>query len=368
MKFQIQRSLFARNLSIVSRAIGPFSPLPALSGIKIDVHPDHLILTGSDATISIQIRIDDVQVEKTGSIIIEAKYLSDLIRKLDSQTVQVEQVDMEVVRFSNEKGDYHLNGIEASQYPPIDLSKGQHELSLTSQQIKHIVNKTGYACGNNEQRTNLHGIHFLGKEKQLICDATDSYRLARCVVQLEQASNINVTIPIKSLKELVASLSDQDEPVVLSYNQKKVQCHFGQVLFQTNLIDASFPDMDRIIPNQSLAQLNVDTHEFVNALETTNFIRLDKVHQVRLDMNEESVHVKTNSAEIGHTDQVLTLASYQGQAYDLLLNGGYLIEAIKALGSSQCSLLLSGDQSPIRIVNPEDDSLLMVVVPIRKTF
>ena len=58
MIFQISRNVFYKALSNVSRAIAINSPLPQLSGIKINVSNESVILTASDNDFSIEHTID----------------------------------------------------------------------------------------------------------------------------------------------------------------------------------------------------------------------------------------------------------------------------------------------------------------------
>ena len=57
MYFKVSKKEFYNALSVASRAISTFSPLPAFSGIKIDAKEDCLILTGSDSDVSIQTKL-----------------------------------------------------------------------------------------------------------------------------------------------------------------------------------------------------------------------------------------------------------------------------------------------------------------------
>ena len=94
MHFSIDRKYFYEKLSVVSRAISVFSPLPALSGICIDVKSDQIILTGSDSNVSIRSTIvrgelNQLDIDSTGSIVIESKYLLEIIRKMDCTMVEL---------------------------------------------------------------------------------------------------------------------------------------------------------------------------------------------------------------------------------------------------------------------------------------
>lgn len=370
MKFTIDRKYFFNKLSIVARAISVFSPLPALSGICIDVKEDQIVLTGSNSTVSIQTiiypgELNQLQIISTGSIIMESKFLLEIVRKIDSTMIDIELKDFELVHIVSQNGEFNLNGMEAGQYPNIDFTQPESCISLDSNTLKDIVNQTAYACSENEQRPVLNGVNFNVKDTTLYCSGTDSYRLARKTIQLDQGANFNVTIPNKSLVEVVRSLSEDNEKVDLYVDSKKAQFIFGQTIFQTRLLDGSFPNIETIIPTTSVASMHVSSHELSSVIDRTNFIRNDKIHLVKLVCSDDVVRIKTYSSEIGNSDEVLTNCSYQGEALTLTCNGSFILDAIRALNCDEVNLEFSGPKHPIRILNPEDSSVVMVIVPVR---
>ncbi|MEE1354360.1 MAG: DNA polymerase III subunit beta [Absicoccus porci] len=370
MKFTIDRKYFYNQLSIVSRAISSFSPLPALSGICINVQDDHIVLTGSDSNISIRTYIykgeeNQLQIASTGSIVLESRYLLEIIHKIESTIVELEVMDFELVRITSTNGKFNLNGMEASQYPNIDFDQPSNMIELSKDTLSQIVSQTAFACSENDQRPVLSGVNFSAKDGYLYCSGTDSYRLARKTITLNENANFNITIPSKSLQEVVRSLSEDIDKVQLYIDSKKAQFVFGKTIFQTRLLDGTFPSVEKIIPTSSVASMVVDAHELASVIDRTNFIRNDKVHLVKLECSPEIVRIKTNSTEIGSSDEVLTDCMYKGDNLTLTCNGSYILDAIRALSGSKVDLEFSGDMRPIRILNPEDDSIVIVVVPVR---
>lgn len=370
MKFTIDRKYFYNQLAIVSRAISAFSPLPALSGICIQVMDDHIILTGSDSNISIRTYIykgelNQLQIESTGSIVMESRYLLEIIHKIESQMVEVELMDFELVRITSTNGKFNLNGMEAGQYPNIDFDRPTTSIPMSKEMLSKIVTQTAFACSDNDQRPVLNGVNFAAKDGKLYCSGTDSYRLARKTIPLDTDTSFNITIPSKSLQDVVRSLGDDIDQVELFIDSKKVQFVFGKTIFQTRLLDGTFPSVEKIIPTSSVASMHVDAHEFAGVIDRTNFIRHDKVHLVKLECDEQEVRIKTNSTEIGNSDEVLTDCVYTGDSLTLTCNGSFILDAIRALNGSKVDLEFSGDMRPIRVLNPEDDSIVIVIVPVR---
>ena len=370
MNFSIDRKYFYDQLSIVARAISPYSPLPALSGICIQVVADRLTLMGSDSTISIKTIIEpneenQLKIESTGSIIIESKYLLEIIRKLECKIVSFELFDDTLIRIEGDHGTFHLNGIEGSEYPSIDFYQPQNEFILSKKKLKEIVRQTGFACADSDSRPVLNGINFNMQGENLYCSATDTYRLARKRITLPQENTFNITISNRSLNEIVKSLNQEEEDIQIFVDQKKAQFIFDGTTFQTRLLDGTFPDVERIIPQHFISTLQIDARELSNAIDRTNFILTDKVHLIKLECTPKIVEIKTRSSEIGDSKEELLSSIYGGEDLTLTCNGSYMLDALKALGSSRVELSFTGVLKPIKISDPEDDSTLMIVVPVR---
>ncbi|HHX07440.1 MAG TPA: DNA polymerase III subunit beta, partial [Erysipelothrix sp.] len=129
MNFTISKSAFYNSLSLVSKAISSTSPLPALTGVKIDIFEDRLVLTGASSEFSIRHdlfvdhEINHLKIYETGQILMDARNLSEIVRKLDSNTLSMETVDGLMVRITGNLAIFTLNSMVVDGYPRIDFSK-----------------------------------------------------------------------------------------------------------------------------------------------------------------------------------------------------------------------------------------------------
>lgn len=121
---------------------------------------------------------------------------------------------------------------------------------------------------------------------------------------------------------------------------KKAQFIFDGTTFQTRLLDGTFPDVERIIPQHFISTLQIDARELSNAIDRTNFILTDKVHLIKLECTPKIVEIKTRSSEIGDSKEELLSSIYGGEDLTLTCNGSYMLDALKALGSSRVELSL----------------------------
>ncbi len=369
MNFTINKRFFYDRLSIVSRAISVFSPLPAFSGIKIDVSATDIVLTGSDSDISILSTItpsedNALTINDVGSIVIEAKYILEVVRKIEGDIIEFEVLDDTQTRISGDRSQFKINGMKSTDYPAIDFSRPKDTFEIEADTLKEIITQTCFATSDRETRPVLTGVNFSCHDNQLQCVATDSYRLARKMIPLESALQFNITIPAKSLQEVYKSISGE-KSVVISVDNKKVQFLIDNTIIQTRLIDGAYPETSRLIPSSFSYELRIDSHELLSAIDRASFIKNDGVYIIRFRLDEQECVLTSNSAEVGSSIEVLSNAAFTGTHLEISCNGRYVFEALKALKQGEIVIRLCGEMKPFTIQSADEESVTMLVVPLR---
>lgn len=369
MNFKISKSVFYNALLIASRAISNFSPLPAFSGIKIEANQDHLILIGSDSDISIKtlIHTDDEEsltIKENGSIVIESKYILEIIRKMSSDEIQFETIENANVKIISENSEIKINGMRASEYPNIDFICPATKFEMSSDTLKEIISQTSFATSKSEIRPVLTGVNFNSKNHRLNCIATDSYRLAKKTLDIDTSLDFNITIPARNLTEVMKTL-DLDEKVVISVSDKKAQFVIANTLIQTRLIDGSFPETDRLIPVSFAYELEIDSSVITSAIDRVSFIKNDGVSVIKLSLNENECLLSTRAQEVGSSKESLKNALFKGEQLDISFNGLYVFDALKAINKGKVRFSFSGEMKPFIVQSVDDNSVLQLILPLR---
>lgn len=369
MNFTINKRYFYEKLSIVSRAISVFSPLPAFSGVKIEVSPSEIILTGSDSDISIRSSIkpneeNQLKINDTGNIVIEAKYILEIVRKIEGEDIEIEVIDDTLTQISGTNAQFKINGMRSADYPAIDFSQPKESFSISSSVLKEIITQTCFATSDRETRPVLTGVNFSCQDQTLQCVATDSYRLAKKIVKIEDSLDFNITIPSKSLQEVLKSIGEE-ETIIFYVDNKKVQFLIDHTIIQTRLIDGAYPETNRLIPNNFHYELRIDSKELLSAIDRASFIKNDGVYIIKFSLDKNECILSSSSAEVGSSMEVLSNATFEGDHLNVSCNGRYVFEALKALNSGEIVFRLCGEMKPFTIHTDGDDSIMMLVVPLR---
>ena len=370
MDFRISKRYFYNALSAVARAISVNSPLPSLSGIKIEVLEDEIQLTASDSFISIlkTIRKDQedftLEINQTGAVVIEAKYILEIVRKIDADEIHVEILDGSLTKISGYFAEFNINGMKAIDYPVIDFSKPDHQFSIEAGVLLKVINQTSFATSDKETRPVLTGVNFRKEGNTLECVATDSYRLAKKAISLNEPGNFNITIPAKALSEIAKTI-ERESNIDVYVSDKKVQFWIDHTVIQTRLIDGLYPETSRLIPSEFNYELIVDSRDILNAIDRASFIKSEGISIIKLTLSENEVILSSKSQEVGSSTEKITAISYKGNPLEISFSGRYAFDAIKALSGPIVKIEFSGDMKPFVLRSTEDESVLQLVLPVR---
>ena len=365
MNFKIKRLELLNALTKVSRAVSIKSPLPVLTGIKFGLKEDELILTGSDSDITIQTSIQDhIDIIEPGSVVLSSKYILEIIKKIDSEDVHIFIVDGTLTRIEGANSRFDLNGTSYIDYPRIDLNKTGVNLQMKSIDLKEAIEQTSFATSEKETRPVLTGVNFKAKDHVLECIATDSYRLAKRILNIDSDISFNIIIPKKSLIE-ISRIIEKDELIDLYVSDRKVLFVFDHVLIQTRLIDGTFPDTSRLIPDSFDYSMSIDSTSLLNSIDRASLLTNEQTNIVKLTMNQDTVILSSFSQEIGSVEENLSRAFYKGEPLKISFSARYLTDAIKSINGQKVRVLFTGEMKPFIIKDFEREDIIQLVLPVR---
>ena len=373
MKFTIKKDLMVDALVKVSKAISTKNLIPVLSGIKMELNKKRLLLTASDNDITIQVEIpkgndEDFSIEKEGSIIVQGKYILDIVRKLPSKLINIEVIDGFKIRIYTENSEFNLNGIVESEFPNIMLEESKDKIEITNEDLKQIVMQTSFASSHEETKPILTGINFNFVGNILECNSTDSYRLARKIVKLnkELNENFNIVVPSHNLEELFKILDDNNEMIEIHIFSNKVLFKNKNLKFQSRIINGTYPNTTNLLPKDYFFNINVDLDQFYSVVDRASILMSDKEKNiVTLETDGNELYIRSHAAEIGKVEEKMEINNDSGKNIKISFSAKYMMEALKAFSTKTVEINFVGEIKPIIIKSLDDESLTQLVLPIR---
>lgn len=375
MKLTIKKDILLEALNKVSKAISTKNLIPVLAGIKFELKKRKLTLTASDNDITIQTVInideedDNIKVEDEGSIIIQGKYILDIVRKLPDKFINIEVVDELKILIYTENSEFNLNGINEKEYPNISLDESKSKILINNITFKNIVNQTAFAASSEETKPVLTGINFNINNDTLECNSTDSYRLARKVVKLEKSSseNYNIVIPSHNLLEFSRILDEDDkENVEIHVTGSKVLFAYKNIKFQSRLINGTYPNTSNLIPSEEFLVIKTKINDLYNVVDRASILTSDKEkNTVTLETNGNVLTLKSSSQEIGRVEEKMEIEKNNDEDIRISFSAKYMMEALKSFQAENVEVHFVGEVKPILVKSSEDETLTQLVLPIR---
>lgn len=376
MNFEIVRDELLDGLSDVMKAISQKVAIPILTGIKIEVDEKGMTMTGSDSDITICTFIpaerdgeELIKVTEKGSIVLQAKVFSEIVRKLPTNDVKISSKDGLQTLIKSGKSEFKLIGSNPDDYPVLPEVKDEHSFSLPSNLLKSIIRETVFAVSQQETRPILTGVLWEAKEGRLSCVATDSHRLARRLTSPENMPTIpfSLVIPGKSLQELNKILPDNTDSIDMIISNQQILFKLNNVLFYSRLLEGNYPDTSRLIPTESKTSVVVNGRSLLQAIDRASLLaREERNNIVRFSANEEKVlEISSNSPEVGNVEEIVEAISISGEELKISFSAKYMMDALRAIDGQDIEIQFTGAMRPFILKSVEDDSILQLILPVR---
>ncbi|UOQ95527.1 DNA polymerase III subunit beta [Halobacillus shinanisalinarum] len=375
MKFTIQREQLMESVQHVMKAISSRTTIPILTGMKLEVSEQGVKLTGSDSDISIEsiIPLEEdgiVYVEhiEPGSVVLQAKYFPDIVRKLPQSTVEIESDDRRNITIRSGKAEFHLNGQDAEEYPQLPQLHTEDSFELPTDLLKNLIRQTVFAVSSSETRPILTGVHVRVENEELHFTATDSHRLASRKIPLESKTDLpSVVIPGKSLTELNKILDDSEDTIEISVTENQVLFRTKYLYFLSRLLEGNYPETSRLIPEQSKTVVKIGTKEFLQSVDRASLLakenRNNVVRLITKDGNQ--IEINGNSPEVGNVVEEVVADSIEGEDLKISFSAKYMMDALKAVNYDQVKVEFTGAMRPFLIRPVDDEQILQLILPVR---
>jgi len=363
MNFKCEKSILQDAVFTVQKAVTGKSTMPILGGILIKAYNDEILFTGSDLDLSIEKNIN-AEVIEPGTVVIDAKLLGEIIRKLPNDIIELKTIDNNTIQISCQKSKFKLIHMNSDEFPELPHISENMIFSVPQRILKNMIKGTIFATAADDSRPILTGVLFEIKGKKLNLVALDGYRLALKSEMLDTDNFINAVIPGKTLSEVSKILDDSDDSVNITFTPNNILFQLNQTKITSRLLDGEFIKYTSIIPSEYSLKVTAKRLELLDCIERAALMGKEgNTNLVKLDIEEESLIITSNS-QLGTVREELNII-LQGQPLQIAFNSKYLIDVLRTMEEDEVILELTSSVSPCIIKNKVLDNCTYLVLPVR---
>ncbi len=376
VKIYLQKSDFMTALNPLMGCVSNKNTLTSIEGILIETEGnDCCVLSSFDLEKGVRLKTQ-ASVEESGSFIINAVKLNQIIRIMPEEGITIEVDKRNVTKIYSGRSSFELHALNGEDFPNLPDLNTDGGFDVKQGDLKSLIGRTMFAVAQNDQRPALNGAFFSISGNKINVVGCDSNRLAINSKSYEGSSfdgadAVKFIIPGKSLGELAKLLSDEDENVTVKLARKHCVFKIGNINFFTRFIDEEYIDYERFIPKNSKIFVDIDRSELLLGLERAMLVTEDKSmgqskNSLKCGFENDVLILTSNSVTSRFYDEILV--NKTGDNIEIGFNCRYLYDAVKASSSDKLKLSLSTPLMSMIVQGAEEtqeNSFLYLVLPVK---
>jgi DNA polymerase-3 subunit beta len=371
MKVSIERNALLKAMSQAQSVVERRNTIPILANVLIEAEGDAISFRATDLDIEV-IDKAPAMVELAGSTTVGAHTLHEIVRKLPDGAMVELSDDGASGRLEIKAGrsSFSLATLPKEDFPVMASSEYDCNFTAAAPVLRRLFDKSKFAISTEETRYYLNGVYMHASDgvdgKVLRCVATDGHRLARIDAPLpEGAEDLpGVIVPRKTVNELRKLVDDDEMQIAVSVSETKIRFATPEITLTSKVIDGSFPDYTRVIPQGNTRRLEVDAAEFAKAVDRVSTVSSERSRAVKLSLDEDRLILTVNAPDSGAAEEILAVA-YGDEPLEIGFNAKYLLEIAGQVDRENAVFLFNSSGDPTLMREGNDESAVYVVMPMR---
>lgn len=365
MKFSCEKALLQSAINTASRAVAAKTTIPALEGILMEA-ADGLTVSGYNMNTGIRTRLE-ADVANPGSLVLNARLLGEIVRRLPDDMVTISANDKYVVSVSCGDASYEVPGLSSEDYPELPEVDQQNSIAIAQNILRSMIGETAFSVSSNESRPVHTGALFEIDDTGLTMVAVDGYRLALRREKLEQMNGgaFSFVAPGSALNEVEKICSDSEDLANITLGQRHILFEVGSTQLICRRLEGDFLDYRNAIPRNNPISVVASTKDLMNSIDRVSVVISEKLKSpVRCLFKDGCVQLSARTASGDACD----VCHIEGDGKDLEIgfNNRYLMEALRYAPADSVKIELNTGISPC-IILPVDgeENFLYMVLPVR---
>jgi DNA polymerase-3 subunit beta len=365
MKFKIDKKDFIKVLQRIQGIVEKRNSMPILSNILIDVKDNKVNVISTDLEIFIKDSCD-AEVEKEGSITVNARKFYEIVKELPDDSVMVSLTDSDKVNVKGGRAKFKVPGLDAKEFPTFPSSDEKNLTEIEIDNLKEMIDKTIFATSTDETRYNINGVLFERIDNKIKMVATDGHRLALIEGEGVEISGHEkgVILPRKGITEIRKLLEDKGDALLIGFSSKNITVKKGSVTMNLRLIEGEFPDYNQVIPKDTDKEILINRETLLASLKRVSILSAEKIKGVKFAISKGRLVLSSSTPENGDATEEVDI-DYDGDSLEIAFNARYFMDVLEILDTEKVRFGLKEQLNPGVLKIPGTEAFTYVIMPMR---
>ena len=373
MKFNVQGRELLNQLTAVSKVLGSKNALSIFDDFLLVVEGDRLTITGSDQETVLVSSLEIMDVEGEGKFRVNAKRLIEMVKEVSSQplTFNIDPVTHHIeVSYLN--GYFEFMGNDGDEYPvnPIKNEGEQVHLQIPVGVVRSGLDYTLFAVSTDTIRPIMMGICIDVAQDSFTFVSSDTHKLVRYINStFAPGIEARFILPAKSANILRGLLAKEDSGLInVTMDDVSATFSFERFSLATRFIKGTYPNYNRVIPQDNPYALSVDRQTLLAAMRRVSIFASKASSLVSVGIEPGKLRLESQDLDLSIQAKEEVTCDYNDQPMTIGFNAQYMIEVLNNIPGDGVRMEFSLPSRPGLFV-PEEigqgESLVMLQMPMQ---
>lgn len=367
MKFTCNQQVLSKSLNIVSRAVTSRTTIPILKGILLDAKDNNILsMSASDLDISVNTQME-VNVVEEGSIVVNAKFFTDIIRKFPKGEISIECDDNKVLLKCN-NSEFNIVGMPTDEFPKIGKIESDAECVVFDKRLlKSMIDNTAFAASIDEARGIITGILTEIDEESMNMVTIDGYRMAinrRPAITGEKRKFVISAKTMLEISHIIGEADGGDDKGKLYLTEKKAIFEFDNIKAEIRQMEGEYMDYEKILPKSSKISLIISKKYLQESIDRASILsRSGKDNLIKIKVKDNLMTI-TSSSEEGNVREDIAIKK-EGDDITIGFNSQYINDVLKSVDDDDIKMLFNTPVTPCLVEPVDGDEYKYLILPVR---
>ena len=365
MKLTYQKDDLLNGINIVLKAVPSKTTMPILQCILIDAMDNQIKLTANDMELGIETKVEGTILSK-GKIALEAKILSEIIRKLSGResSIIIESDEKYTTTITCDNSVFQIQGKNGEEFSYLPFIEKDHYICLSQFSLKEVIRQTLFSISSNDSNKMMTGELFQVTGNELKVVSLDGHRISIRKIALKNSyGNKKVVVPGKTLSEVSKILSgDMDKDVSIFFTDKHILFEFNDTVVVSRLIEGEYFKIDQMLSSDYETKIKMNKRELLDCIDrATLLVKEGDKKPVIIDVKDTSMQLKMNST-VGSMDEDIDIDK-EGKDLKIGFNPKFLIDALRVIEDEEIIIYMVNPKAPC-FIKDESESYIYMILPV----
>ena len=363
MKIVCTKSNLVKGVSIVSKAVPSKTTMSILECVLIDATTDIIRLTANDMELGIQTDIEGEIIER-GMIAIDAKFFSEIVRKLPDSDVIIETDESLQTTIVCEKAKFNISGKPGDEFSYLPIIEKDESIEVSQFTLKEVIRQTIFSIADSDSNKLMTGELFEINNNMLRVVSLDGHRISiRKIALNADVTDKKLVVPGKTLIEISKILSGEAESKVnISYTSNHIVFEFDNTVVVSRLLEGEYFKIDQMLSSDYDTKVRINKKELLNCIDrATLLVKEGDKKPIIINIGDEIMELKIKS-QIGSMNEEIMINK---EGKDLLIgfNPKFLIDALRVIDDEEVTLYLMNAKAPC-FIKDDNETYIYLILPV----